>query len=144
MASVIVTFIDGHLPTEQIVLPRRSEQLGTFEGLDEQPTSIWPITLLCIQHGHVFERSLDTVQYGPVAGPGRRTNPTPIWVIDCECAQGNCRGKSRVFAFGDEPQTDNQIRMRLLQANHVFSCQGHPFVLDAGRMTVERVKEEDY
>lgn len=138
-----VSFLDGHQPNEHIVLPHQS-RLGTFEGLDDQPTGVWPITLLCLQHGRVFERSADTVQFGPVPRMGRRTESTALWEIVCECAQGNCGRKKRIFAFGDEPQTCDRMRTRLLQANPAFQCQGHQFVLDAALMTVERVKENDW
>jgi hypothetical protein len=139
--TAFVNFLEGHDPNEQIVLPHQS-LLGIFEGLYDQPTGYWPITFLCLQHEHVFERSADTVQYGPVAGPGRRTRPTPIWVIDCGCAQGNCAAKKKVYAFGDEPRTDNQIKLCLLNAKPLFQCQGHQFVLDVARMTVTRLSDD--
>jgi hypothetical protein len=140
--ATFVTFLDGHQSPEQIVLPRQS-RLGIFDGLDSQPMGVWPIALLCLEHAIMFERSADTVQYGPVAGPGRRTKPTPTWTIDCECAQGNCARKKTVYAFGDEPQTENQIRLCLLKAKPVFQCQGHELLLDAARMTVKRLEEFD-
>lgn len=143
MASApFVSFLDGHDPNEHIVLPRQSP-LGTFAGLGDQPTGVWPITLLCLQHAHMFVRSSDKVQFGAVPELGHKKESTDLWVIECECAQGNCGRKKTIFAFGDGPRTDDQIRKRLLTAHthSPIACIGHEFLIDIGLVKVKPLEK---
>jgi hypothetical protein len=139
MGSVtFLNFLPGHRPNEYIVLPPQS-LLGRFEGLDDQPTGIWPITLLCLWHGHVSEYSAEAVQYGAVPTMDRTKATAALWVIECECAQGNCGRKRLLFAFGDVAQTDDHVRLRVVQTNPTIPCVGHAALLDAGKMEIEKL-----
>jgi hypothetical protein len=133
-----LNFIPGHGPNEYIVLPRQS-LLGKFEGLDDRPTGVWPIKLLCLLHGHVFERSADTVEFGPVPATDRTTQPMPLWLIECTCAHGNCGRKMRIFGYGDGSETEDRIRWLLIRANPALACLDHQFLLDAAMVTIERL-----
>ena len=134
-----INYLEGHRPNEYIVLPRQS-LLGIFEGLNYQPTGVWPITLLCFLHGHVFERSAGTAQFGPVPATVHTTQSMPLWLIECRCAQGNCGKTMRLFGYGDGSETEDRIRQLLLKANPSQPCYDHQFLLDVALVTIERVQ----
>lgn len=105
----------------RVFLPRQSP-LGTFEYPRCQPTGEWPVTFLCLRHGHLYRCPGDRVR--PGMGVSALGLPTQkIWRIDCECAHENC-GRIDTIYIPEQPDLPT-LAKNVLKKNPTVPCGSH-------------------
>lgn len=134
---VFSAFMDCPFPERDreycdIPLPLQSP-LGIYEGLDYRATGEWPATFLCLRHGHVCARSLDSIhQRAETRGPGQ---PAPsLWAIECKCGNESCGTLHTIYTA--RIPTEAEVIRRVLYLNPRVSCGDHVLLWRENLMNV--------
>jgi hypothetical protein len=123
----------GDREGEKIVLPRQSP-LGTIEGLDYQPTDIWPAIFVCTRHGSAFSRSAQAVELEEIPKPDQGSRDSQLWQIECRCDHENCGRMLAIYTQGSALIDAFEIVHLVLKAKPKIPCEGHDLVLSEQRM----------
>lgn len=117
-----------------IALPHQS-RLGTFEYPHYRLSADWPVTFLCLRHGHAFVRSKSNLLPEKL-DPDQ--NYRPVWRIQCVCAREGCQ-ESRTIYIGHCSSREDIARV-IGKWNGVLSCAaGHPLQWREDLMRYERI-----
>ena len=117
-----------------IILPRRSP-LGIYEGQQCQPTSEWPIQLLCILRGRVCKCIGENLRRSLEPLPDQSLQLASLWQIDCECASEGCGRHSSIYTWWLESAAASNIVSAAIEAEPIIACTlAHDLVLKREKM----------
>jgi hypothetical protein len=120
-----------------IALPHRSP-LGTFEGQQDQPNPVWPISLLCIETEQVFEYPLEAFRRHTVETQGRDPQTDVMWQIESPCAHRNCRSRLFLYSWCRGDVSAEEILDKAIRATAKRRCGEHEFEWDTAKVGVEK------
>ncbi len=139
--AVLLYQVQCPLCDESIDLPRQSP-LGTFSGLQRQPSRKWPITFLC------RERELMCQMEAPQGDPNSVVVGTTIaerqlvlYEIECECAHENCERNVAIYTTDFAVASEDQIVDKLLRG---LSTPSPPVRFPSGSHDLELRRDEIY
>ena len=116
------------------VLPRQSP-LGTYVGEQYQPTGIWPIEFLCLQHGHVCRVTLGTIRLESVETRGQDQYEALLWKIEYECARQNCGQRQTIYTrYSAVGAKSDVLRVVSETGTRVLCSEGHEAKFGAAQM----------
>jgi hypothetical protein len=122
------------------VLPRQSP-LGISVGERYQPTDIWPIDFLCLQHGHVCRVGREAILLDSVAALAPGLREAYLWEIEYECARENCGQHRTIYTRYSADGMPSDVLGAALNAKVAILCrEGHLIALDVSRMNVCRLE----
>lgn len=97
-----------------------------YQSLEEKPTAVWPITIVCRNCFRQASYGLGDIRFEEVQTPPQKVQADVLWQVSFQCAHQNCSARKREVYLSCEYFLMDEAPKFVLNATEPIRCdEGH-------------------